>query len=55
MYNFIAIPIALREAYIDCLFKLAIQERGFDIKSLGDETIHSDDGEEEAQGIKMYH
>jgi hypothetical protein len=53
--NFIAIPITLREAHVDCLFKFAIQESGFDIKLLGDETIPSDDGQEEAQGIETYH
>jgi hypothetical protein len=48
-------PITLREAHVDCLFKLAIQESGFDIKLLEDETIRSDDGQEKAPGIEMYH
>jgi hypothetical protein len=53
--NLIAIPITLREVDVDCLIKLAIQESGFDIKLLGDETIGSDEEQEEAQGIETYH
>jgi hypothetical protein len=41
--NFIAIPITLREAHLDCCFNLTIQENGFDMKLLRDETICSDD------------
>jgi hypothetical protein len=52
--NFIAIPIALRKADVDCLVKLAIQENGFDIKLLVDETIHSDERQAEVHGIKTY-
>jgi hypothetical protein len=55
VYNFIAIPITLREVHVDCLFKLAIQESGYDIKLLGDETIGSHDGREKVQGIETYY
>jgi hypothetical protein len=40
------------EAQVDYLFKLAIKESGFELKLLGDETIRSDDGQENAKGIE---
>jgi hypothetical protein len=53
--NFIAIAITLREADVDWLFKLAIQNSGVDIKLLGDETLCSDAGQEMVQGIETYY
>jgi hypothetical protein len=52
--NIIAIPVTLKEAHVDCLFKLAIQESGFDIKLLGDEPIRREDGQEKGQRIETY-
>jgi hypothetical protein len=53
--DFISIPTYLREAHVDCLIKLAIQESDFVIKLLGDETIRSDDRQEMVEAIEMYH
>jgi hypothetical protein len=35
--------MTFREGYVDCLSKLAINESGYYLKLLGDNTLHSDD------------
>jgi hypothetical protein len=52
--NLIAILRALREVYVDCLWKLRILKETVDIKLQGDTIIHSDNIYVTKQRIERY-